>query len=63
VTEALELAGEPTAVALGVLGVAPVEEVLAELVVGDAAVEDVVGGGEDLVGRWRSWPWRGRDGS
>ena len=52
--EAFELADQAAAVAFGVLGVAAVEELFAELVVGDALVEDVVGGGEDLVG--------GRDG-
>ena len=48
-TEALELADEAAAVALGVLGVAAVEEFLAELVVGDALFEHVVGSDEDLV--------------
>ena len=48
--EALELFDEPSAVAFGVLGVAAVEELFAEVLVGDALVEDVVGGGEDLVG-------------
>ena len=47
--EALELVDEAAAVALGVLGVAAVEELLAELVIGNAAIEDVVGGGQDLV--------------
>ena len=50
VAEAFELSDESAAVAFGVLCVAAVEELLAELVVGNAAVEDVVGGGEDLVG-------------
>ena len=54
--EALELADEAAAVAVGVVGVAVVEELFAEVVVGDAAVEDVVGGGEESCGRWRSWP-------
>jgi hypothetical protein len=49
VAEAFKLADESPAVAFGGLGVAPVEEFLAELVVGDALPEDVVGGGEDLV--------------
>ena len=48
--EAFELFDEPSAAAFGVLGVAAVEEFLAEFVVGDALLEDVVGGGEDLVG-------------
>ena len=47
--EAFELVDESAAVAFGVLGVAAVEELVAELVVGDGLVEDVVGGGEDLV--------------
>ena len=47
--EAFELVDESSAVALGVLGVSAVEELLAELVVRDVLVEDVVGGGEDLV--------------
>ena len=47
--EAFELVDEAAAVAFGGLGVAAAEEFLAEFVVGDAAVEDVVGGGEDLV--------------
>jgi hypothetical protein len=50
VAEPFELVDEPAAAAFGVLGVAAVEEFLAELVVGDAFVQDVVGGGEDLVG-------------
>ncbi len=49
--EALELVDEAAAVALGVSGVAAVEERFAELVVGDAALEDVVGRGEDVGGR------------
>ena len=49
VAEAFELVDESAFVAFGVLGVSPVEELLAELVVGDALVQDVVGGGEDLV--------------
>jgi hypothetical protein len=49
VAEALELVDEAAPVAFGVLGVAAVEELFAELVVGDALAEDVVGGGEDLV--------------
>jgi hypothetical protein len=49
VAEAFELFDEPVAVTVGVLGVSAVEEFLAEIVVGDALVEDVVGGGEDLV--------------
>ena len=40
----------PSAVAFGGFGVAAVEELFAEFVVGDALVQDVVGGGEDLVG-------------
>ena len=47
--EALELVDEAAAVAFGVLGVAVVEELFAEFMVGDALVEDVVGGGEDFV--------------
>ena len=39
----------PSAVAFGVLGVAAVEELFAELVAGDSSAEDVVGGGEDFV--------------
>jgi hypothetical protein len=50
VAEALELFDQAAAVAFGCFGVAAVEELIAELVVGDALVEDVVGGGEDLVG-------------
>jgi hypothetical protein len=50
VAEAFELFDEPAAVAFGVLGVAAVEELFAEFVVGDALLEHVVGGGEDLVG-------------
>src|SRR5947199_10462455 len=49
VAEAFELVDKPAAVAFGRFGVAAVEELFAELVIGDAAVEDVVGGGEDLV--------------
>jgi hypothetical protein len=49
VAEPLELADEAAAVALGVLGITAVEELFAELVVGHAALEDAVGGGEDLV--------------
>jgi hypothetical protein len=55
VAEAFELVDEASAVAfgvlgvLGVLGVSAVEELFAELVVGDSLVQDVVGGGEDLV--------------
>jgi hypothetical protein len=49
VAEAFELVDESPFVAFGVLGVAAVEELFTELVVGDALVEDVVGGGEDLV--------------
>lgn len=44
-----DFVAEAALVALGVFGVAAVEEGFAELVVGDALVEDVVGGGEDLV--------------
>ena len=40
--EAFELADQSTAVAFGVLGVAAVEEFLAELVVGDALAEPVL---------------------
>jgi hypothetical protein len=50
VAEAFELADEPAAVALGVLLVAALEVELAELVVWDFALEDVVGGDEDRVG-------------
>ena len=46
--EAFQLLDEPSGVAFGVLGVAAVEEPFAEFVVGDALVEDVVGGGEDF---------------
>jgi hypothetical protein len=49
VAEALDFADQAAAVALGVLGVAAVEELFAELVVRNALVEDVVGGGKDLV--------------
>ena len=48
--ESFELVDESAAVAFGGFGVAAVEELFAELVVGDALLEDVVGGGEDLVG-------------
>lgn len=48
--EAFELVYESAAVAFGVLGVAAVEELFTEFVVGHAAIKDVVGGGEDLVG-------------
>jgi len=63
--EALELADEAAAVALGVLGVAAVEELFAELVVGGALIEDVVCRGEDLMGygRSRRLLWRVRGGS
>ena len=47
--EAFELFDESSSVAFGGLGVAAVEELFPEFVVGDAAVQDVVGGGEDLV--------------
>ncbi len=40
----------PSAVAFGGFGFAAVEELFAEFVVRDALVQDVVGGGEDLVG-------------
>jgi len=50
VAEAFELAHEAAPVSIGVLGLAAVEELLAEVVVGTAAVEHLVGGGEDLVG-------------
>jgi hypothetical protein len=50
VAEAFELVDQAAFLAFGVLGVASVEELSAELVVGDALVQDVVGGGEDLVG-------------
>ena len=53
--EAFELFDEPSAVAFGVLGVAAAEEFLAEFVVGDALLEDVVGGGEDFVGGRQLW--------
>jgi hypothetical protein len=49
VAEAFELVDESSSVAFGGFGVAAVEEVFAEFVVGDAAVKDVVGGGEDFV--------------
>jgi hypothetical protein len=61
--EAFELVDEPAFVAFGVLRVAAVEELFAEFVVGDALVEDVVGGGEDLVARSRRSLWRARVGS
>jgi hypothetical protein len=48
VAEAFELFDESAPVAFGGLGVFAVEEVLAELVVTDALLEDVVGGGEIL---------------
>ena len=48
--EAFELFDQAAAVAFGCFGVAAVEELFAELVVGDALVEDVVGGGRIL------WP-------
>lgn len=63
VAEALELVDQAAAVAIGVLGVAAVEELLAELVVGDAAIEDVGGGGQDLVSGRGGRFWRARGGS
>jgi hypothetical protein len=61
VAEALELVDEAAAVARWCSVSRAVEERFAELVVGDAALEDVVGGGEDLVGggdRGLAWPRR-----
>ncbi|MEO7514056.1 MAG: hypothetical protein ABIZ91_20135 [Gemmatimonadaceae bacterium] len=60
--ETLELVDEAAAVALGVFGVAAEEELFAEVVVGDALLEDVVGGGQSC-GLSRRWLWRARGGS
>jgi hypothetical protein len=52
VAEAFELVDQPSLVAFGCFGVAALEELFAELVVGDAAFEDVVGGGSSGASWW-----------
>jgi hypothetical protein len=62
VAEPLELAHEAMLVALGVLLLAAVEVEFAEFLIGDIALQHVVGGDEDRAAGRHGGPWRGRGG-